>query len=307
MCAVRHQYRPVAANEGGADRKGRYQPRNGPYCLHIVCTDTSVRDTRKPHKLVSACSTVLYQSVLSRTRTVNLLLDEQQDDVLSREPHPGHVDHQIQDPPDGDPINRHRQQQRPHTLVEVPSAERLEHVNDSADRLHRGPPAKRRASARTARWAQLPGRHGVLAAKTRPEPVAVRRRREESLAWGRWAGRCLSTRPDRRARTRATIRRCASDGLAARAGRHAGRLHERRPTREIGPTERGMERGMSGRNRGGRVHTIATPWTTPRSLASLSSPPGRLGIRRYSHPCGFPETATGDFCRSSSAGPSRSS
>ena len=31
MCAVLHQYRPVAANKEGGDGKGRYQPRNGSY------------------------------------------------------------------------------------------------------------------------------------------------------------------------------------------------------------------------------------------------------------------------------------
>ena len=65
---------PVAANEGGADRKGRYQPRNGSYGSLMAHSWPTKSSWEKPHKLVNACRDPFYTKAGERTRTVNLLL-----------------------------------------------------------------------------------------------------------------------------------------------------------------------------------------------------------------------------------------
>ena len=77
MCAARHQYRPVAANEGGGI-SGLFLPLKKSQSGDLWETQGPVSPReQKPHKRISACEASLCPSGLPGTRTPNLLIKSQ--------------------------------------------------------------------------------------------------------------------------------------------------------------------------------------------------------------------------------------
>ena len=76
MCAALHQYRPVAANEGGHIRSV-FTPEKEPLGRLMVDSRASNPPKKKPHKLVSACRASLSNEAGGGIRTPDLLITNQ--------------------------------------------------------------------------------------------------------------------------------------------------------------------------------------------------------------------------------------
>ena len=77
MCAVLHQYRPVAANEGGLTGKVDISLEMPPLGDYTETWSPWEAMDRKPRKLISACGASLYFSGRYWIRTSDLLLVRQ--------------------------------------------------------------------------------------------------------------------------------------------------------------------------------------------------------------------------------------